>query len=291
MPAKTSKEVTDRQKSGLYLITALLMQGLQVAERLLELVRPHLREGDQEPNFFASFVALARHLEASLARLVASDERLYAANAHLDRLRALRDELFSLLARKVARIRLTLVNQYVAPQLFILGLEQETARSPMPLLRQSDRIQVAFQGAGLEKLLGEAIFAQPVDLRSQVAELSPIADDLRLTLRQVDEAQREADQAKVAKDRDMKSHDVLYLRNARSFEDNCRMIGDDELADRVRPAERRPGRPKTEPAGEAEGPSTEEEPAAAPPTEEEPAVAPPAEVPPTEGASPAAAAE
>ncbi len=273
MPANLSKEVTDRMKSCLFLITALWQQGPRVAERLLELVRPHLLEGDEEPDFFAALVALARHLEASLERLVAADKRLYAANAHLDRLRALRDELFSRLARKMARVRLTLVNQYVAPQLFVLGLGRETARTPMALVRQTGQVELAFQGADLTQLLGEQVFAEPIDLRSQVAELPPIAKDLRQTLKRVDEAQRKVDQAKVDKDEDMKAHDVLYVRNARSFEDSCRMIGAGELADRVRPAERRPGRPKKEEAGEP----TEGESTPGPPAEGESTPGPPAE--------------
>ena len=149
MPAKTSKEVTDRQKSCRFLLTALRQQGAWVAEQLLELVRPHLPAGDEEPDFHSPIVALARLLEASIASLVAADEGVYAANAHLGRLRQRRDELFALLARKIARLRLTLINQFVAPRLDDLGFEQETARSPTPLLRQADRIEAAFEGDGL----------------------------------------------------------------------------------------------------------------------------------------------
>ena len=67
----------------------------------------------------------------------------------------------------------------------------------------------------------------------------------------------------------MEAYDVVYLRNARSFEDSCRMIGADELADRVRPAERRPGRPKKEP-GDTDGQPDEGEPTTGEPGEGEP---------------------
>lgn len=241
MPARTSKEVTDLQKACLFLLSALMRQGEWVADKLLGLVGPHLEEGDVEPGFFPVIVALARNLRASLDRLVAADEAVYAANVRLGWLRDRRGALFSQLARKVARLRLTLINQFVAPRLDDLGFEDETARSPVPLLRQADRIAEVFRGEGLEELLGEPVFEQPVDLRSQVSELAPTADELRETLDDVDDARRRFDEVQVTKDQTMEEHGSLFLRTARSFEDLCRIAGEDELADRVRPSEKRPG--------------------------------------------------
>ena len=173
MPARTSKEVTDRQQSCGFVLTALLRQGTRVSEQLIDLVQPHLKEGDEAPGFFPVIVALARNMEASLDQLVVSDEALYEANARYTRLRDQRAEVFSKLARRVARLRLTLVNQYAAPRMVDLGLEVETARTAQPLLRQADRIVKNFAGEGLDELLGESIFQEPANLRSQAAELDP----------------------------------------------------------------------------------------------------------------------
>ena len=52
-----------------------------MAAILLSKARPHLEEGESEPDFFGSIPALAHVLRASLQGLVVADEEVYAANA------------------------------------------------------------------------------------------------------------------------------------------------------------------------------------------------------------------
>lgn len=240
MPARTSKEVTDRQKTTRFLLQAFKLQGPRVARQLLAIVRPHLLEGDDEPGFLAAIVALARRLEAVLERLVTVDERIYALNALLARLREERDDKTPAVGQVIVRLRQTLSAQYVAPRLELLGFEGKTARKPIPVLRQADRLCEALPDGGLEEILGEPFFAHSLDLRPQVEELGPVADELRGILQAIDDTRREIALAVVEKGEIMQEHDRLHVRTARAFESLCRIAGEGELADRVRPAGGRP---------------------------------------------------
>lgn len=63
----------------------------------------------------------------------------------------------------------------------------------------------------------------------------------RFARQQIDVVQRTYDKALVHKDKLKKEHGVLFLHTARTFESKCRIAGENELADRVRPSEKRPG--------------------------------------------------
>ena len=80
MPAKTSKESSDRLKAARFVLAALFQQGREISRLLVELFTPHRQEGDPEPGFHGTVVAIGRKLKWAIDRVIAADNRLFAAN-------------------------------------------------------------------------------------------------------------------------------------------------------------------------------------------------------------------
>ncbi|HEX9736607.1 MAG TPA: hypothetical protein VGG06_31975 [Thermoanaerobaculia bacterium] len=269
MASKTSTEVTDLGVSCDFLLTALVRQGPEVAEILTQLVSPHREDGDEEPAFLASTTARGRRLGASFNQLVEADLQVYAVNSTLTVLRLQRDDLTPALANEIVRLRRKIQGHYLAPNMDGLGLQSPRLRVSKVLLRQGGTIDERFGRDDLDAMLGaKADEDDPFDPRQAAAAVIATTGELQTTVKLIRAAQRDLERARIERDRIKAEHGELFVYTARSFEADCRLAGMRELAAKVRPSERQPGR-RAEEEEEAPPPLPEEEGPEAIPGEED----------------------
>ncbi len=250
MLVKASKEVTDRQKAFVFLHSVLTLQGPVVAQALAALRQPASREGEapaDEPGFLTVILEFGQMLKERLAQLLAVDETHLAAKGTYNAVLQRRDDLSRQLTRLVVALRRAVLGHHETPELYRIGLEGETAREPVPVLRLADRIVEALASGDFEKRLGEPIFdGCPFEPKDRGLQLQAKADELREVLDKVGGAKRRAEDAFLKKEEAAKVYDQLFTRAARTFEDWCRLVGRNDLADRIRPSARRLGQTEQE---------------------------------------------
>lgn len=277
MKVKTSKEVTDRQKAFVFVHSVFLLQGPKVAAEMVELFQSDAESSHRgtdasraEPGFLSVLLGFGRALKQRLARLVAADETHYKEKAVYSALLKKRDSLTKDLTKLVVALRRIVLGEHENPDMGQLGFEGETAREAVPLLRQADRVVEVLAGGEIDDILGPPIFQdstfEPKDRGNQ---LKKKADELRVVVDEIGDAKRLTEAAFLAKEEAADGYDQLFLRAGRIFEDSCRLVGRDALADRIRPSDKRPGRTQAEPPGDS-GESAED---SADPTEAAPEAA------------------
>ena len=245
MLAKTSKETSDREKACRFLLAAFFQQGPEISRLLVETLRPHRRDADPEPDFFATVVALGRALEDAIGRVVAADNVLFAANAVLDATITLREDKTSQLSRLIIGLRGACNALFVDLSVQRLGFDTRTFQDPVPLLIQADRV---VESLSCEPIEGEHVFEDDdFDPTRYAVKVQKKAKELRDALDGVAKARRHADTVLLEKRAVTSDYDQLFLHGARTFESYCRLAGQTELADRVRPSESRPGRTRVAP--------------------------------------------
>ena len=253
MPAKTSKETSDREKACRFLIAAFFQHGLRIGQKIVALLEPHLEEGDPVPDFYATVVALGRALGNLIRKVVAADNVLFTANAALDAARQSRSDQTSELSRLIIGLRGACNALFVDLPVQQLGFDQRTAQDPVPLLIQADRVVESLREGSTSQAqhLFKGDDFDPIKYADQVEQA---AGQLRQSLDEVADTDRLAQKVMLEKRRVTEEYDDLFLHGARTFESYCRMVGDDELADRIRPSESRRGRTVVPPGGGSEPP-------------------------------------
>ena len=217
----------------------------EIARLLTELFLPLRQEGDPEPDFFGTVVALGRGLKDAIDRVVSADARLLAANSALDAERAGRERKASGLSRLVIGLRGACNSLFIDLPVHQLGFDSRTFQDPVPLLIQADRVVENLENGEID---AEHLFPDDdFDPKKYAVQVRERADDLRECLDHLADLRRQADEALLDKRALTEAYDELFLHGARTFESYCRMAGKTELADRVRPSIGRRGRTEVPP--------------------------------------------
>ncbi len=211
----------------------------------------------EDTSYQEIFAHLADELET------ARDDMISANTAHLHQLALIvdlkqrRDALTDTLLDRFLKTRHTFEALYGSEKRFpLLAISGKTPTAPTALIVQV-RDSVSFLENPRVVTSAHGMPGIELDLPIIAGQLSADADALDRTLAEVNEAEKQADGTRQAKNEAIRAYDRKFLRVARVAESLFHFAGMHELADRVRPSTRRPGRRLADENGEADARTVE----------------------------------
>ena len=131
--AQLSTAISGKVRSGLFLLSALWVQGPRIAQLVLERLRSSLGEDEEAPPFLPHLETLGRLLQAALDLMVELDHKLYDEDARRAILLRKRQKIVAELGQKVTGIRRIVAGHHPTAQL-------RTARPRRPDPAGADRV-------------------------------------------------------------------------------------------------------------------------------------------------------
>ncbi|MCA9651572.1 MAG: hypothetical protein KC501_16765, partial [Myxococcales bacterium] len=249
-----SKLVTDRQKSAAAVIAAARTHGSQAAEAISTTLGPHLAKAEDRPDVELLLELSTRALETAITTLVQADTAHEAELSDDAGPRRQRDELATALYDDLIELKEVATGLLGRGALQPLRLEGTTPRDPTVLVRHAEGVIEALRSAELPK---SRVRGAKLHTDEWAQRLSEHTEALSSTLGDVARELREAEATLVAKNQALAEHDRTFGDVATLISAVLRMGGQTELAARVRPSPRRPGRTVAVAEGEGEPASPE----------------------------------
>jgi hypothetical protein len=246
----SSKQVTDRQKSAQAVTASIETHADEVGQAVARRLAPCLERGEKMPDVALLLRLLGRELAARVAAMVAADE------AHERELgddagpREDRDAAAAKLGARMVELREIITGVYGQATATALGFVERTPQDPVVLVRFAGNVVLAIEdkGFGRARVRGASL-----DAREIATELKALIAALNGHLADVAREQREAQATLGRRNAAMDSSDASFSDVASVQSVMLRVAGRADLAARVRPSTRNPGRTDEQPEGGGEG--------------------------------------
>lgn len=234
-----SKLVIARQKSAAAVIAAARTHGAQAATAVATTLGPHLAKTEKQPDVELLLELSTRALEAAITTLEQADAAHEAELSDDAAPRQQRDEVATALYDDLIELKEIATGLLGRATLKPLRLEGTTPRDPTVLLRHAKSVIEALQTVDLPK---SRVRGAKLHADEWAERLGEHTQALSSALGDVAREAREAEATLVAKNQALGEHDRTFGDVATLVSAVLRMGGQTELAARVRPSPRRPGR-------------------------------------------------
>lgn len=228
-----SKQVTDRQKAAILVISSAQRNEAVIAEKLQALF-------GVEPAATRGLVSgLAATIERELGTVVDADHAYLAELGDDDPVRLGRDRHAELLQQDLTLLRETVAAAFGEEAVGGLGFAGRTPQDPVQLHNLATLVLKR-----LPEWQPPAPRIEDIQFRPErwTARLAPTHASLGGALQAVARERREADEALVAKNRALEGYDRTFSVAANLLSGLLEAAGESDLARRVRPSRRSPGR-------------------------------------------------
>ncbi len=256
MGKKLKKMVMKRKGLCDFVVSAAMVQGPEIGGSLGEFLSPVLGEGETLPDLELPITLLGRKLSLYGDAMVEADQGYFAAVAELAEVQKSAEAPSSQLKGKVLSLRSTCQGLFGEPSVQALALDFNVVpdRDAAGMLRQGEIIRDRLRSVSRE-FVSERWVNSPLDREAAAQEFEPEIAELRQAVALIVEHRKKVDTAKVRKDQTLEAFDRQFIRITRVLEAYFRVVGEVELADRIRPTVRQLGRD----SGEEEKASSRED--------------------------------
>ncbi len=203
------------------------------------------------------FALLAGDLEAAKTEMISANTAHLGQLALIVELKARRKALTGTLFSKFSKSRRIFETVYGSSRRFpVLAISGDTPSDPTGLVTQVRDTAGFLQDP---RVTAPALDLPGIELdpRAVAARLTADANELDGVLVDINEAEKQADATRNAKNAGISGYDRKFLRIARVAESIFHYLGMHELATRVRPSTRRPGRRLADEPGETDAAESE----------------------------------